>query len=83
MKRPLNRRGERLYLEDVPVARLVEEFGTPLYAYGRTALRERAERFDAAFGDSSHLVTYAIKANTMKPTARSWRSWRRAIRPLR
>ena len=63
MNRPLNRRGERLYLEDVPVARLVEEFGTPLYAYGRTALRERAERFDAAFGDSSHLVTYAIKAN--------------------
>ena len=63
MNRPLNRRGDRLYLEDVPVARLVEEFGTPLYAYGRTALRERAERFDAAFGDSSHLVTYAIKAN--------------------
>ena len=29
MNRPLNRRGERLYLEDVPVARLVEEFGTP------------------------------------------------------
>ena len=63
MNRPLNRRGERLYLEDVPVAQLVEEFGTPLYAYGRTALRERAERFDAAFGDASHLVTYAIKAN--------------------
>ena len=63
MRRPLERRGDRLYLEGVPIARLAEEFDTPLYAYSRGLLRERAERFEAAFGESAHLVTYAIKAN--------------------
>jgi diaminopimelate decarboxylase len=59
----LTRRGDRLHLEDVPVARLAEEFDTPLYAYSRSALVERAERFERAFGDTPHLVAYSIKAN--------------------
>jgi diaminopimelate decarboxylase len=59
----LSRRGERLYLEEVPVARLAEEFDTPLYAYSQGALAERAERFDRAFARIPHLIAYSIKAN--------------------
>jgi diaminopimelate decarboxylase len=59
----LTRREGRLYLEGVAVARLAEEFDTPLYAYSRGALIERAERFERAFGDSPHLVAYSIKSN--------------------
>lgn len=59
----LTRRGDRLHLEDVAVARLAEEFDTPLYAYSRAALVERAERFERAFGNTPHLVAYSIKAN--------------------
>ena len=42
VSRPLQRRGDSLYLEDVPIARLAEEYDTPLYAYSRSALRDRA-----------------------------------------
>jgi diaminopimelate decarboxylase len=63
VSRPLQRRGDSLYLEDVPIARLAEEYDTPLYAYSRSALRDRALRFETAFGDAPHIVTYAIKAN--------------------
>lgn len=59
----LTRRDRGLSLEEVPVAELVERYGTPLYAYSRSALRERAERIERAFGDAPHLVAYAIKAN--------------------
>jgi diaminopimelate decarboxylase len=59
----LTRRGGRLYLEEVPVARLAAEFDTPLYAYSRAALLERAERFQRAFDETPHIVAYSIKAN--------------------
>jgi len=51
-----------LRLEEVPVRELAERFDTPLYAYSRSALLERARRFGAALG-APHLVAYAIKAN--------------------
>ncbi|MEE8557426.1 MAG: diaminopimelate decarboxylase, partial [Myxococcota bacterium] len=59
----LTRRADRLHLEQVGVAELAERFGTPLYAYSRQALVERADRFEQAFRNVSHLVTYSNKAN--------------------
>lgn len=59
----LTRRNGALYLEDVAIARLAEEFGTPVYVYSRTALRERAVRFKTAFGATPHLIAYSIKSN--------------------
>ncbi len=59
----LTRRDGALYLEDVPVAELVRRFDTPLYAYSRQGLIERAERMRRAFGREPHLVAYSIKAN--------------------
>ena len=59
----LSRRDGALLFEDVPVAQLAEAFDTPLYAYSRSALRERALRLDRAFGDAPHITAYAIKAN--------------------
>ena len=59
----LSRRDGALCFEDVPVTRLAQEFDTPLYAYSRPGLRERALRLDRAFGDAAHLTAYAIKAN--------------------
>ena len=59
----LSRRGGALFLEDVPIAELAREHGTPLYAYSRSALLERVDRLRAAFGDASCLIAYAIKSN--------------------
>lgn len=53
-----------LYCEQVPVPRLAERFGTPLYVYSATAIRERYGVFDAAFRDLPHTICYSVKANS-------------------
>ena len=57
------RRGE-LYVEDVPLARIAAEVGTPSYVYSRAALTDAYARFSAAFAGRDHLVCYAVKANS-------------------
>ena len=50
--------------EEVPVAQLAERFGTPLYVYSRDALESHYTAFDDAFGEHSHRICYAVKANS-------------------
>lgn len=47
----------------MPLPRLAERFGTPLYVYSASALRERARTFDHAFRKVPHTVCYSVKAN--------------------
>ncbi len=53
-----------LYCEDVPLGKLAEQYGTPLYVYSATMIRERYEAFDAAFRDVPHTICYSVKANS-------------------
>jgi diaminopimelate decarboxylase len=53
-----------LHCERVPLRRLAEEFGTPLYVYSQGHIVEQYERLDRAFGDLDHLICYAVKANS-------------------
>ncbi len=53
-----------LYCEDVALARLADRFGTPLYVYSASAIRQRARVFDEAFGKAPHTVCYSVKANS-------------------
>ena len=57
-------KNEQLYVEDLPVKQLVEEFGTPLYIYSRATLERHWHAFDSALGDHPHLICYAVKANS-------------------
>jgi diaminopimelate decarboxylase len=59
-------RGTRqsLCCEQVPLARLAERFGTPLYVYSSRTIRERALAFDHAFHDIEHTICYSVKANS-------------------
>lgn len=57
-------RDGRLYGEDVDLARVAEEFGTPCYVYSRATLERHFRAFDAAFAGQEHLVCYAVKANS-------------------
>jgi diaminopimelate decarboxylase len=61
---PFAYRKDRLYAEDVDLAALAAEVGTPCYVYSRAAIEERWRAFDAAFGGRDHLVCYAVKANS-------------------
>ena len=57
-------KNEQLYVEDLPVKQLAEEFGTPLYIYSRATLERHWHAFDSALVDHPHLICYAVKANS-------------------
>lgn len=53
-----------LYCEDVPLREIVEEFGTPLYVYSKNQILDNCRAVHAAFGETNHLICYALKANS-------------------
>lgn len=54
----------QLWAENIPVARLAEKFGTPLYIYCTATLRRHFEVFDSAFHTLPHLTCFSVKANS-------------------
>ena len=59
-----NYRDGRLYAEDVPVASIAADQGTPCYIYSRAALESAFAAYRDALDGSDHLVCYAVKANS-------------------
>ena len=55
---------KRLYAESVDLDALADQFGTPCYVYSRTGIEKTWQAYDAAFGETPHLVCYAVKANS-------------------
>ena len=53
-----------LHAEDVRVADLAAQYGTPLYVYSAATLRRHFEAFDSAFPALDHLTCYSVKANS-------------------
>jgi diaminopimelate decarboxylase len=43
---------------------LAERYGTPLYVYSATAIRQRLSSFQKAFRDVPHTICYSVKANS-------------------
>ena len=54
----------QLWAENVALSSLAEQYGTPLYVYSRATLERHWHAFDKSVGDHSHLVCYAVKANS-------------------
>lgn len=54
----------QLCCESVPLAKLAEEFGTPLYVYSRNHIVGQWQALDKAFAGVDHHVCYAVKANS-------------------
>jgi len=59
---PFAYRGDELYCEGVPLARIAGEVGTPVYVYSRGELERAYRAFDAALEGIPHRVCYAVKA---------------------
>jgi diaminopimelate decarboxylase len=57
-----SRKNGSLHVEDVPVARIAAEVGTPCYVYSRAALRESYGAYARGFGKTPHVVCYSVKA---------------------
>ena len=53
-----------LYAEDVNLAELAEEVGTPFYCYSTATLERHVKVIGEAFKGTDHLLCYAMKANS-------------------
>jgi len=53
-----------LHCDEMALPRLAERFGTPLYVYSATAIRERMRAFNQAFRKVPHTVCFSVKANS-------------------
>lgn len=53
-----------LLCDQVPLVRLAHEYGTPLYVYSATNIRQRVRLFADAFAGLRHTVCYSVKANS-------------------
>ena len=58
------RRNGRLHAEEVPLAHIAAEFGTPCYVYSKAALTRAWNDFTAELAGRNALVCYAMKANS-------------------
>jgi diaminopimelate decarboxylase len=51
-----------LFCEQVPVRRIVEEFGTPIFIYSRSTLQRHFRIFEEPFAAVPHLICFSMKA---------------------
>ena len=64
MRQPFEYVGEDLKCDQVRLADIAQDVGTPCYVYCASAILERFRAYDQAFGHSPHRVCYAVKANS-------------------
>jgi diaminopimelate decarboxylase len=57
-------RDGHLYCEDVDLAGVARECGTPTYVYSVGTILDHYTRLDAALAALNHLICYAVKANS-------------------
>jgi len=53
-----------LFAEDVPVKKLAEKYGTPLYIYSHKTLLRHFMAYQNAFDGHPHVICFALKANS-------------------
>jgi diaminopimelate decarboxylase len=53
-----------LHCEEIPLTKLAERYGTPLYVYSATTILERLGDFQNAFRNIPHTICYSVKASS-------------------
>ena len=61
---PFRYRDGELYCEDVPVAELAREYGTPLWVYSSAKLLHEYQAIQDAFAELDPVICYSVKANS-------------------
>ncbi len=56
--------GRQVHCDSIAIEKLAAKFGTPLYLYSGSAIRQRFQTFDSAFATIPHTVCYSVKANS-------------------
>lgn len=63
MSPPFRRVDGWLHAEGVPLARIADAVGTPVYVYSAGALADAYDTLESAFRGTRHTICYSIKAN--------------------
>ncbi|MBI1883501.1 MAG: diaminopimelate decarboxylase [Chlamydiae bacterium] len=53
-----------LFCEDVPLGKMAQAVGTPLYVYSSKTLTDHFQKLDRAFSSVEHLICYSVKSNS-------------------
>ncbi len=61
---PFQYKNGSLYAENIAVSDVINEYGTPCYIYSRAALEATYTEYQQALQGCSHLICYAVKANS-------------------
>jgi len=54
----------RLYCENIPITKIAQHAGTPVFIYSKKTLLSNYYNLDKAFSKVSHLICYSVKANS-------------------
>jgi diaminopimelate decarboxylase len=57
-------KNDELHCDGLAINKLAKKFGTPLYLYSATAIRERYRVLESAFHHVKHTLCYSVKANS-------------------
>jgi diaminopimelate decarboxylase len=57
-------KNSELHCDGLAINKLAKKFGTPLYLYSATAIRERYRVLEGAFHHVKHTLCYSVKANS-------------------
>ena len=57
-------KGGELHCEEVPLARIADEVGTPVFVYSTATIERHYRVFDEALAGLDHLICYSVKANS-------------------
>jgi diaminopimelate decarboxylase len=55
---------DELYCEQVPVAHIADQVGTPFYLYSHATIARHYRVFDEAFNGLNHLTCFSLKSNS-------------------
>ena len=56
--------GNQRYMEDVPLREIIQQYGSPCYAYSKQAISENFLDYQRALSTRDHLICYAVKSNS-------------------
>lgn len=59
-----NYKNGELFAEDIAVADIAQQHGTPCYIYSRKTLERHWHAFNDAFANHKHLICYSVKASS-------------------
>jgi diaminopimelate decarboxylase len=59
-----SQRNGELFVEEIPLSRIAQEYGTPAYVYSRAAITQQYLSYAKALGDHPGMICYAMKANS-------------------